>query len=101
MLASTNDIEKNFSLRYVKRRSLYYHKQQHFKDKFVCLDCGIVCENAEDISIHHKEHEEQKQFKCSKCNQKFSRRQQYLFHMKVGMCISNLNELVPLVDMVK
>ncbi|KAK9873754.1 hypothetical protein WA026_002109 [Henosepilachna vigintioctopunctata] len=68
--------------RYVEKRSLYYHKQQHFTDKYVCSECGTVCDMYEEMKEHYQKHEQQKNFKCSRCNQKFTRRQQYLIHIK-------------------
>ncbi|KAF5294410.1 hypothetical protein FQA39_LY13395 [Lamprigera yunnana] len=68
---------------YVKQRSLFYHlQQQHLKTKFICLDCGHVSNFANEHENHVEAHEEKKHWQCSKCKDKFSRRQLYLNHLK-------------------
>ncbi|EFA06347.2 Zinc finger protein 184-like Protein [Tribolium castaneum] len=68
--------------RYIKKCSLYYHLKQHLPDKYICLECGKVSETVEENEEHKKQHDLQKHFKCAKCGDRFSRRQQYLFHLK-------------------
>lgn len=69
--------------RYIKKCTLYYHMRQHVPDKFVCLECGHLSDDFDQSTAHKKEHDEKKHFVCSKCNQLFLRRQQYLSHLKV------------------
>lgn len=70
--------------KYVKKRSLYYHMRQHFHDKIVCMECGHVLDTYENYKEHIDNHEKQKPFKCSKCGDRFSRKQQYLSHLLVS-----------------
>jgi hypothetical protein len=68
--------------RYIKKCSLFYHLRQHLPDKCVCLECGQISDSIEEYEAHKKQHDLQKHFNCSKCGDKFSRRQQYLYHLK-------------------
>lgn len=70
--------------RYVKRTSLYFHLQQHIQNKHICLECGTVNETYDEHSLHIKNHQEEKPYKCRKCEEKFARRQQYLAHLRVS-----------------
>lgn len=69
--------------RYVKKQSLYHHLKQHVPDKIVCMECGYISNNSDEHADHSTKHIKDKPWKCNKCNEKFSRRQQYLIHMKV------------------
>lgn len=60
--------------------------QQHFLNKNVCMECGTINETYEEHSIHVKKHEEEKPYKCLKCGEGFSRKQQYLSHLRVNLC---------------
>lgn len=69
--------------RYVKKRSLYYHLKQHAGDKIVCLECGWMSLTQDEHDIHYEKHDNDFPFKCERCNDRFSRRQQFLVHLKV------------------
>jgi KRAB domain-containing zinc finger protein len=78
-----NSLLYNCCCRYIKKCSLFYHLRQHLPDKCVCLECGQISDSIEEYEAHKKQHDLQKHFNCSKCGDKFSRRQQYLYHLKV------------------
>lgn len=70
-------------LRYVKKRSLYHHLKQHAEDKIVCMECGTLSATVQEHAEHFAAHDKDRPWKCEKCSDSFSRRQQYLIHMKV------------------
>lgn len=89
--------------RYVKKRSLYYHMQQHSGNKPVCMDCGKIMNTYEEHATHMKEHDDEKPYKCLKCKESFSRKQQYLSHLivrKQSMSVENLFWMVVFRDMI-
>lgn len=68
--------------RYVKKQSLYHHLKQHVPDKIVCMECGNISDNSDALKEHSIKHIKDKPWNCPKCKENFSRRQQYLIHMK-------------------
>lgn len=58
--------------------------QQHSDNKPVCMECGKITDSPSDHAVHLKQHEDEKPFKCSKCNERFCRKQQYLSHLIVN-----------------
>ncbi|XP_071445354.1 zinc finger protein ZFP2-like [Hetaerina americana] len=67
---------------FVKKLSLYQHSQLHAAGKHVCLCCGMFFSEFSDYVNHQEKHKYEKPFKCEKCEEKFSRRQQFLLHVK-------------------
>lgn len=48
------------------------------------MDCGTIINTSEEYKEHIKIHDLQKPWQCSQCKDRFSRRQQYLYHLKVS-----------------
>lgn len=69
--------------RYVKKRSLFYHMKQHAGNQIVCMECGHLSASKDEYNVHILQHDKDRPWQCEKCNDRFSRRQQYLFHIKV------------------
>lgn len=57
--------------------------QQHVPNKNVCMECGFISETYDEHYLHINKHEEEKPYKCSKCGERFSRRQQFMTHLRV------------------
>ncbi|XP_067002729.2 zinc finger protein 85 [Anabrus simplex] len=67
---------------FVKRVTLYSHYNQHANGQFVCLSCGMFLKTEEEYTSHKEKHDREKRWRCELCKEHFSRRQQYLIHMK-------------------
>lgn len=73
----------NLTFRYAKKRLLYCHLKQHAENKIVCLECGHMSVTKDEHNIHMLQHDKNRPWQCEICKDKFSRKQQYLFHIKV------------------
>ncbi|XP_075217511.1 uncharacterized protein LOC142322378 [Lycorma delicatula] len=68
--------------KFVQKRSLLKHyKVIHSKDHIICLTCGLTFETEEELRNHDQTHT-YNSFTCQTCNEKFTRRQQYIVHIK-------------------
>ncbi|KAG8298535.1 hypothetical protein J6590_010534 [Homalodisca vitripennis] len=70
--------ERTFS----QRRSLAYHYQIAHPDTTVCTVCLEIFGSQEELQDHQTVHKQQQLISCDQCDQQFSRRQQYLAHLK-------------------
>uniref|UniRef100_A0A1B6JCR0 C2H2-type domain-containing protein n=1 Tax=Homalodisca liturata TaxID=320908 RepID=A0A1B6JCR0_9HEMI len=70
--------ERTFS----QRRSLAYHYQIAHPDTTVCTVCLEIFGSQEELQDHQTIHKQQQLISCDQCDQQFSRRQQYLAHLK-------------------
>ncbi|KAG8227091.1 hypothetical protein J437_LFUL007428 [Ladona fulva] len=67
---------------FAKKISLYQHLQIHVIGKNVCLQCGRIFPDHSEFQKHQDKHRLAKSWKCDECDEKFSRRQQYMMHIQ-------------------
>ena len=66
---------------FVKQASLYVHYKQHADGQHVCTKCGRFFEDEKVFAMHENTHAGCGKYTCKKCEETFTRRQQYMQHL--------------------
>ena len=66
---------------FVKEASLFVHYKQHVDGQYVCTKCGRFFQDEKTFDAHAKTHACGADYTCLKCDEKFTRRQQYEQHV--------------------
>ena len=66
---------------FVRKASLFVHYKQHADGRYVCTKCGRFFEDEKTFDAHAKTHACATDYTCKKCDESFTRRQQYDQHM--------------------
>lgn len=68
--------------KFVKKPSLWAHFAEHtVGSQVVCLKCGQILEDEQQMEKHTNEHKNNAQHTCERCGEFFVRKQQYLVHL--------------------
>jgi len=68
--------------KFVKKPSLWAHYTEHtVGSQVVCLKCGQIMEDEQQMEKHTEEHKNNAQHTCERCGEFFVRKQQYLAHL--------------------
>ena len=68
--------------KFVKKPSLWAHYSEHtVASQVVCLKCGEILEDSDQLKKHVEEHRSKARHTCQKCGDFFIRKQQYLAHL--------------------
>lgn len=66
---------------FVKQASLYVHYRLHADRQHVCTKCGRFFEDEKAFAMHENTHAGCGKYTCKKCEETFTRRQQYMQHL--------------------
>ena len=66
---------------FIRKASLFVHYKQHADGRYVCTKCGRFFEDEKTFDAHEKTHVCATDYTCKKCDESFTRRQQYDQHM--------------------